>query len=287
MGPAGLASSERGANSGGDARGRDRRVDERFDMNHVTGSLVHKGSIIACEVLDISLSGCSLRTLEAFSAGALEPVKVTLPIHEMVLSIWGITQWTRWDRVIGIRFIHPTGRTRNQLAGLLTCLLDKSAAEVVKAAVAAAAAEADSPIIALEHPLPVEPEQVVAETVEEEFQEVVTATPVAPERPALQSEHKVLSMEEGESPAVLQLVADDSSFQGNVVDLGLDGCLMRLARPSAVRLNAQAEVDFHVRGLPFLLAGVTKEMHDKQTVEIRFTGLSKLLNSPGEISSLK
>jgi 5-formaminoimidazole-4-carboxamide-1-beta-D-ribofuranosyl 5'-monophosphate synthetase len=95
-----------------------------------------------------------------------------------------------------------------------------------------------------------------------------------PQRPQLKSEHKVLSMEVGDSPAVLHLVAEESILGGNVVDVSQDSCLVRLAGPFAVRLNAQVEVEFHLRGLPFRLPGKTKEMHGDQIVEIRFTEMS-------------
>ena len=84
----------------------------------------------------------------------------------------------------------------------------------------------------------------------------------------------MLSMEAGDSPAVLHLVAEESILGGNVMDVSQDGCLVRLARPYPVRLNAQVEVDFHLRGLPFRLPGRTKEMHGEQIVEIRFTEMS-------------
>jgi len=273
-----LASSADRTGSGGGVSGRDKRVDERFDLERAPGTLVHKGRSIPCEMLDVSLSGCRVHTLQPFTAGALESVKVVLAIHGMVLSIWGITQWTQWERTIGIRFLHPTGRTRNQLAGLLTCLLDSSAAELVMKAVAAAAEEAGSPIIALEHPLAVEqepePEIVVDEIVaEEEFQQAPPPPP-RPKRPELESEHKVLSMEAGDSPAVVHMVAEESMIGGNVMDVSQDGCLVRLARALPVRMNAQVEVDFHLRGLPFRLPGMTKEMHGTQVVEIRFTAMS-------------
>jgi hypothetical protein len=278
MSTAGLASGGRGAGDSRTASGRDRRVDERFDLELAPGSLIYKGASIACEMLDVSLSGCRLRTLQPFTAGALESVKVVLTIQGMVLSIWGITQWTQWERTIGIRFIHPTGRTRNQLAGLLTCLLDAGAAEFVMKAIAAAAGEAGGAIITLEHPLPVEPEPEpepeIAEIVEEEEFQPAPPPPPPPKRPELKSEHKVLSMEVGESPAVLHLVAEESTIAGNMLDVSQDGCLVRLARPIAVRLNAQVEVDFQLRGLPFRLPGKTKEMHGDQIVEIRFTEMS-------------
>jgi hypothetical protein len=280
MDAAWLANSERRTINARDGGGRDRRVDDRFDLNRAPGRLLYKGTCIPYEMLDVSLSGCRLRALEPFAAGALESVKVTFSIHGMALSLWGVTQWTTWDRLVGIRFIHASGRTRNELAGLLTCLLDNSATDVVKQAVAAAAAEADSPITALEHPLAVEPEPVFDEDMEdedmqaEEFQEP-PAPPPAPKRPELRSEHKVLSLEVGESPAVVHLVAEGTTLAGNVLDVSQDGCMVRLARPLAVRMNAQAEVDFRLRGLHFILPGMTKFMHDDRLVEIRFTEMSR------------
>ena len=234
---------------------------------------MHKGVIIPCEMMDVSLSGCRVHTLAPFTAGALESVKVTLAIHGMVLNIWGITQWTTWERMIGIRFLHPTGRTRNQLAGLLTCLLDESAAEVVKKAVAASAQEVGSPIIVLERPL--EPEvEIEAAVGEEEFQ-APAPLPAAPKRPELKSEFKVLSLEDGESPAVLHLVAEGSTLRGNVLDVSQDGCLVRLAGSMSVRLGAQVEADFHLRGLPFRLPGSVREVREQRIVEIRFTEMSR------------
>jgi hypothetical protein len=220
-------------------------------------------------MLDVSLSGCRLRTLQPFAAGASESVKVTLSVHGMALTIWGDTQWTTWDQLVGIRFIHSTERSRNQLVGLLTCLLDQSATEVVMMAVAAESAQADSAMIALEQ------EPTAAETMEEEeFQEFFSAQP-PPKRPELRSEHKVLSLDAGESPALLHLVAEGVSLAGNILDVSQDGCMVRLVRPVAVRQSAQAEVDFHLLGLNFRLPGVTREIHGEGMLEIRFTEMSK------------
>ena len=276
MGWTGAESGARATNGGRVAGGRDKRADERFNLHAAPGTLMHKGVNIACEMMDVSLSGCRVRTLTPFAAGALESVKVTLAIHGMVLSIWGITQWTTWERMIGIRFLHPTGRTRNQLAGLLTCLLDESAADVVQKAVAASALDVGSAIIALEHPLEEETSDAMGAAVEEEeFQAPPPAAPVTPKRPELKSEFKVLSLEDGESPAVLHMVAEGSTQRGNVLDVSQDGCLVRLAGATVLRVNAQTEVDFHLRGLPFRLPGTVREMREQRIAEIKFAEMSR------------
>lgn len=280
----GQNASASSAHSGTQADGRDRRVADRYDLNNAPGSLIHKGARIPCVMVDISLTGCCVRTAEPFMAGALETVKVVFPIFEMILSIWGATQWVRGEHLLGVQFRHPNARSKNQLAGLLTCLIDKSAAEVVKKAMAEIVNDpSDNPIIQLEHPPApassaepepeVDPEPDPAEPVVEPAPAHVEPPP--PHRPALRSSEQVLIMEVGDSPASVTLPGDDSVLGGDIVDLSLTGCLMRLSRPCAIRLNAQAEVSFHMQGMPFRLAGVTREMHDKRTVEIEFLQMSR------------
>ncbi len=290
---AGQSRSASSAGAKGQAEGRDRRVADRYDLNNASGSLIHKGTRVPCFVLDISLTGCCVRTPLPFMAGALETVKVVFPIFEMILSIWGVTQWVRGEHLLGIQFRHPTAQSKNQLAGLLTCLIDSSAAEVVKRAMAEIVADpGENPIIQLEHPTAPasapepepgseqeneqcsEPEPASAatnvESVVPHIEQLLQA-----DRPRLSSQEPVLSMEVGDSPATLTLLGDDSVFMGDVVDLSLTGCLMRLSRRCSVRPKAQAEVSFHMQGLPFRLGAVTQEMHDKRTLEIRFAQMSR------------
>jgi hypothetical protein len=267
--------------AGTEGGGRARRVADRFDLNSAPGSLVHKGARIPCLMVDISLTGCCVRTTAPFTAGSLETVKVTFTIFEMVLSIWGVTQWVRGGQLLGIHFRHPTPLSKNQLAGLLTCLIDGSAAEVIKKAMAEIAADpGENPIIQLERP----PAQVSAPELEPEPEQVEIVQEFAapqiqparpPHRPTLITAEPVLSMDAGDSPASLTMPGDDSVFGGDIVDLSLTGCLMRLSRLREVRLKAQAEVSFHVEGLPFRLACVTREMHDKRTLEIQFNQMSR------------
>jgi hypothetical protein len=109
----------------------------------------------------------------------------------------------------------------------------------------------------------------------EKIEKEAEAETVAPERPVLKSEHPILSLEEGESPGKLHLVLEGAILHGDVMDLSLDGCILRLSRPYELRTDMQVEVDFNARGLPFRLPGLTKEMHDAQVVEVRFTAMSR------------
>jgi hypothetical protein len=215
------------------------------------------------------LTGCCLKLQEDFKAGALAHVKVNVPIDGMVLSIWGITQWVRRERTLGIQFIHPTGRSKNQLAGLLTCLLDRSASEVVKAALAA---QAESLIISLEHTEPVgeKPATVPAPAHQAAGQPGVAA----PRRTSLRDTHKVQDLSPEDSRAVLHLVTGDLQLGGHILDLSSSGCIVRVNQPYAGNIMVRVEVDFEIRGLHFRLPGVTEAFHDKHTVEVRFLDVS-------------
>ncbi|MGA2169293.1 MAG: PilZ domain-containing protein [Terracidiphilus sp.] len=274
MGTAELARIERGPGNGRDARGRDRRVNERFELNNAPGSLIYEGFSIPCEVVDISLSGCCVRTREAFTAGALAHVQVVVPILGMVLSIWGITQWTRREHLIGVRFIHPSTRSKNHLAALLTCLVDRSAADLVRAAVAGAV-QSGTPIIVLDHP-PAQPESgTPLPTAEKEKSQEPPAAPPPRKRPRLNGDHKAQDMEEGKYPAVVHILKDDSQLPGGIVDLSQAGCMVGMNQPFARGTRVRVEVEFQMRGLHFRLGGVTNAIHDKRTVEILFLDMSR------------
>lgn len=120
-------------------RNRDRRIYDRYGLETPQGQLKYNGTKTPCQIVDVSLGGCCIRTATCFQAGNLVHVEVEIPINGMLLHMEGITQWTTRNNLMGVRFIHPSQRSKNQLAGLLTCLVDENAADVVAAAVVAAA----------------------------------------------------------------------------------------------------------------------------------------------------
>ena len=129
--------------------GDDRRVYERFGLDAPGGSLHYKGKKFPCQVVDVSLGGCCVRTEGRFLPGSLADVEVVLPIQGMLLRMAGTTQWVSGQNLVGVRFLHGSLASKNSLASLLTCLVDESATEEVKAAVAAAA-QTSTPVVAVE-----------------------------------------------------------------------------------------------------------------------------------------
>jgi hypothetical protein len=70
--------------------------------------------------------------------------------------------------------------------------------------------------------------------------------------------------------ATLQLLNHGLSVVGEIVDLGLGGCRLRVPRESRVRSMARVEVTFKVNGIAFRLSGVTQWTDGSQIVGIRF-----------------
>jgi hypothetical protein len=193
-----------------------------------------------------------------------------------VLRIWGITQWTTEDHEIGIRFIHPTFGSKNQLAGLLTFLVDHSAEDVVKSAMAeVVTAPATTPILVLEKRdnVPQKPKSPDLPRLDTKSEGRSTALSSAA-APARETPAKIKSGKEYEWPAVIRFTKDGLHVAGVIVDLNLGGCSVRTAEPYISGIYHHVEVDFHMRGLPFRIAGATEAVRDKHTVDIRFLQLS-------------
>jgi hypothetical protein len=264
-----------GLQGGRRERHQDLRAYERFELSDDRGGLIYAGARTACQVVDISLGGCCLRTDIPFCAGALAPVEVALPIGGMTVRVRGITQWTKLQYLVGVQFMHLDSRSKNLLAGLLTCLADGNAAEVVKEAIAAemeAESRTRSSVLALAVELPQE--------------ELPSATPAAmpevdqrPEEPPAETaeagESEEMELEEDDWSAVLHFLKDGSQLAGVVTGLNQDGCSVRTTEPFIAGIHIRVEVEFRMRGLPFRLAGVTASVHDKHMIEIRFLHLSQ------------
>ena len=124
-----------GLRPGKDARNRDRRRDERHQLNGTQGTLLYRRDSIRCDFIDISVSGCCVRTEEYFEPGALAKVDIILPLCGIQVRLRGITQWVSQNGLVGVRFIHYDPRAKNELTSLLSGLLDEVAAEVVREAV--------------------------------------------------------------------------------------------------------------------------------------------------------
>ena len=260
-----------------DARNRDRRLDERFEVNAPGGCINYQGSKYPCQIVDVSLSGCCVRTASPFLHGNLAHVEIVMPILGMVLRFVGRIQWLTRENLIGIIFFHASSKSKNQLAGLITCLVDQSIPEEVKAAVAIAVHTRNT-YLNVKVPEEWLPNSESTPELKEppKLEERPAPPPPRPraKRPVQAGEAGSLIVEEGAWPAVLQILKDNSRVKGAIIGLSQNGCSFRSAKPFTEGTQIHVEVDFRMRGLPFLLSGVTEDVRDKKTVDIRFQEMS-------------
>jgi hypothetical protein len=113
---------------------------ERHSLESAVGSMRYRGVQVSCQVLDISMGGCCIETERLFDIGALAHVEIEISIFGLNLRIVGVIQWTE-DNLIGVRFFHPGVKTKNQVASIISCLIDHGTIESVQAALAAAEAQ--------------------------------------------------------------------------------------------------------------------------------------------------
>ena len=231
------------------APAQERRAHERYSLDGAAGEFVHRGVKQACKLVNVSMGGCCIATQERFTAGALEQVEVVLPVHGMVLRLTGATQWSNDDNRVGIRFIFPNAQPRNQLAALITCLIDHFAAEaVLETARLAAAQEA----------------------------ELTSAEEIAAADHAVHgAERRVRSYVTGEWPGILRAPAQRLHLAGALEDLSLAGCIFRTNKPFSGLQDVEVEIEFEIRGLPLRLAGEAPAIYNAHTLGIRFAPLSQ------------
>lgn len=77
-----------------------------------------------------------------------------------------------------------------------------------------------------------------------------------------------------DTTAVIRLITLAADVCGQIVDISLGGCCIRTEQRFPLGIFRRVEVEFHLEGLPFRLAGVTQAIYDPFKVGIRFLDLS-------------
>jgi hypothetical protein len=240
--------------------GRERRAFERHELPSSPGTLHYRGESYPCKVLDLSMGGCRIVTQSMFRDGAIANVELDLSIFGLQLKICGVTQWSSRSQQIGIRFIHPGVKTKNQVAGIISCLIDKTAREAVEEVLAADHARAAAPPVAVRRVAQPETRQVSASS------EAVFAV--------LGHQPRVKAPAPGDWPVVIRNLQAEMVFPGSIAELSPVGVCVLFRHQFAGLLNQEVEVEFEIQRLHFRLAGIPRAIHEGLLVAIQFNGMS-------------
>lgn len=103
--------------AGAPARPRKRRANPRKRVDEAAElHLLHPSCVLACQIVDLSVSGCRVRTRDPFLAGIMVRVEVSFMIKGMRFRLSGVTQWTDRRHLVGIRFLDLPARRLEALA---------------------------------------------------------------------------------------------------------------------------------------------------------------------------
>ena len=239
--------------------------------------LVEHGSNVSCRIVDISLSGCRLRTKERFTAGSMVSVEVAFKVRGLAFRFSGTTQWTDGRNLVGIRFAGVSARRR---ADLVEALSEVEAENAAKAAQQAAEMQVAAPQVSTQKAAAVQVAQQAEEQKPLQTQVQASAPAIAaqaaspaPAKPAPR-ERRLQAREEVDTTAVIFLINVASRLQGRILDLSLGGCRIRADERFPVGIYTRVETEFRLEGLPFRLGGVVQAIHDRHTVGIRFLDMS-------------
>lgn len=81
--------------------------------------LLRHGGVMKCQVLNLSLEGCLIRSLERFGAGIQMRVEVSFKVNGIAFRFNGVTRWTDGQNLAGIEFVDVIPRRREALADVL------------------------------------------------------------------------------------------------------------------------------------------------------------------------
>ena len=280
---------------------QERRSHPRYTVDEdSTLLLVSHGLSLQCQILNLSLEGCRLRTRERYPAGTRTHVEVTFKVNGIAFRLLGVVEWTDGKTLLGVRFIEMASRRGAQLAEVI-CELDAAAAacEVKEAAALREALEQESKLgIAVaqekvreqkqqhaEEPVGREAREHSEREASEwaEIQKIARRTKAAQEAAVLEVQNQASARRdrraqvrhEVNTRAIIFLVHSGSTLSGRIVDLSENGCHIRSDERFKVGIYTRVETEFRLEGLPFRLAGVIQAVYDLNNVGIRFLDVSQ------------
>jgi PilZ domain len=100
--------------------GRERRQQSRHEVSSsATILLVNAGSKLQGHILDLSVTGCRIRTDERFPAGIYTRVEAEFRLDGLPLRLGGVIQSIYDRNTVGVRFLDLSDREREQVLGLI------------------------------------------------------------------------------------------------------------------------------------------------------------------------
>lgn len=247
---------------------------------------------VPAHVIDLSETGCCIRTERPFKIAADTHVEVSFKVLGIGFRVSGITKWSEGRRLIGVSFASMSSRRKVELIDLLGELEAKLAEQAAKEATEELPVLPEEPadIVSvglfavpegmsedqLEEPVEmIDPELELEMTAQLEAQLAKPPIPFDSGKNKEKQERRAQIRHEVDSRATVYLVNVRAVLHGTILDVSLGGCRIRADEPLLLGIYQRVEVGFMLDGLPFRLPGVTQSVHNRFTVGVRFLDLSQ------------
>ena len=96
--------------------------------------LVGHGGWVKCRIVELSLAGCRISTVERLPAGSGHRVEAVFKVRGVAFRFIGVAEWTDGENLVGVRFIDMPTRRRDELAEVLCEMVAENAARAGKLA---------------------------------------------------------------------------------------------------------------------------------------------------------
>ena len=111
-----------------DEAGRGRRATTRYDVDNLaTVFLINVGSKLQGRIMDLSVTGCRIRTDDRFPVGIYTRVETEFHLEGLPFRLGGVVQAIHDKQTIGIRFLDLSERKKQQVTELIAELSEMSA----------------------------------------------------------------------------------------------------------------------------------------------------------------
>ncbi len=115
-----VAQAATGQQNPDNAKPRDRRGQERHEVDTFAKILlVNVGSVLRGHILDLSLSGCRIRTDLRFPVGVYTRVETEFQLEGLPFRLGGVVQAIHGRNTVGIRFLDLSDRKKQQVVELI------------------------------------------------------------------------------------------------------------------------------------------------------------------------
>ena len=103
-----------------DEAGRSRRATTRYDVDNIaTIFLINVGSKLQGRIMDLSVTGCRIRTDDRFPVGIYTRVETEFHLEGLPFRLGGVVQAIHDKQTVGIRFLDLSERKKQQVTELV------------------------------------------------------------------------------------------------------------------------------------------------------------------------